>query len=324
MHLCRISADRVIWLVIGCVLLVLGCGGPQRPRSSSSGWYLVQFEGAALSARRSTGGPWHTGATDGSSAIIGGLIGLAVGYPEAGFALGSALVSDPEFEAPAPFVIVKIAGDTYRISPIGQTLAPKWAQPIAIPYGRYTSETPALIQILDAVDEGLLGQKSITVGELLQTGPRTLTDIGDVSSLDIDVQRMPPRARVEIEMYVNARRSLNQLIETGDRDWAAIPVWNGDHVTIRAAGEVCPSSPTPCYGPEGAEAGRWRGYNYEEFADARHASLVGVLPGQALEVGSGLDFVAAESGLLLLFVNDTDEGNNEGGFEVRVVVEPGR
>jgi hypothetical protein len=124
-------------------------------------------------------------------------------------------------------------------------------------------------------------------------------------------------------MYVDARRSLDHLIHRGDRSWAAIPVWNGDRISIRAAGEVCPSRPTPCYGPGGAEEGRWQRYNYDEFEDARHASLVGVLPGQALEVGPALEFVATESGLLLLFVNDTDEGNNEGGFEVRVVVEPG-
>lgn len=65
---------------------------------------------------------------------------MAVGYPEVRFALGSALVSTPEPEAPAPYVVVKIGGDTYRISAIGKTLAPRWMQPIAVPAGRYARQ----------------------------------------------------------------------------------------------------------------------------------------------------------------------------------------
>jgi hypothetical protein len=43
-----------------------------------------------------------------------------------------------------------------------------------------------------------------------------------------------------------------------------------------------------------------------------------------LALGSQRTFVAEESGLLLLFVNDTDLGNNSGGFNVLVTVDPAR
>lgn len=315
-------ARRVITMVVVIAMGPTGCGGPQRPRAQRTAWHELQFKGAALSARRASGEPWHMRGADQSASLIGGLIGMAIGYPSVGFALGSALASEPAPEAPAPYVVLKVGGDTYQLSPIGQTLAPRWSQPIAVPAGRYASKTPALIQILDAVDGGVLGQRMTTIGELLVPGPRTLTDIGDVASLDLEVRAMQPRQAVGVDLFVDARRSLDELMAAEDPRWAAIPVWNGDVITIRATGEVCPSRPTPCFGPGGAEPGRWRSYNYAEFREARHASLVALLPGQAIHVGEESRFVVEQAGFLLLFVNDTDEGNNDGGFSAHVEIVP--
>lgn len=315
-HGCRYQA------FVAALLLVAGCAGGQHPAASAVGtaWHELHFKGAALPSRRASGAPWHAGAEDASSVLLGGLIGLAVGYPEAGFALGSALVSVPEPEAPAPYVVVKVAGDTYKISPIGRTLAPHWAQPIAIPAGLYPPRTPALVQVLDAVDHGILGQRETTIGELLAPGARTLTEIGEVASLDLEVRAMAPRPDVTVELFVNGERNLDQLERGDDRRWTAVPIWNGDTITVRAVGQVCPSDPNECFGPEGAGPGRWRSYNYDVFADAPHASLVALLPGQAVPIGQGATFVAEQSGFLLLFVNDTDEDNNTGGYDVRVDV----
>jgi len=47
-----------------------------------------------------------------------------------------------------------------------------------------------------------------------------------------------------------------------------------------------------------------------------------VLAGQAEVVGRRRTFTAKESGWLLLFVNDTDPGNNRGELEVDVTVTP--
>ena len=133
---------------------------------------------------------------------------------------------------------------------------------------------------------------------------------------------MKPRPLVSVELFVDARRSVDALKDGADPRWTVVPIWNGDTVTIRTTGEVCPSEPTPCFGPAGAEPGRWANYNYDAFATSRHASLVAVLPGQAIAVGAERAFVAEQAGFLILFVNDTDEGNNTGGFDVRVDIAP--
>ena len=312
----------VLASLLTAVIGVTGCAGAQRPGTGGTAWHEIRFKGAALPARRASGAPWHTSGSDSSASLLGGLIGLAVGYPEVGFALGSALTSEPEPEAPAPYVVLKVGGDTYQLSPIGQTLAPRWSQPIAVPSRRYAAKSPVLIQILDAIDGGVLGQRTTTIGELLSQGARTLTDIGDVASLDVEVRPMKPRARVGVELFVDARHSVDELRDGVDPRWTAIPLWNGDTVSIRATGQVCPSRPTPCFGPAGAEPGRWENYNYDAFARSRHASLVAVLPGQAVTVGPERSFVAEQSGFLILFVNDTDEGNNTGGFNVHVDITP--
>ena len=310
-------------VVVLSLFFVSACGGAQQQAVSySPGWYEVTFTSAALPARRASGASWHTGPGDNSSAVLFGLLGLAVGFPVEGFALGSAMTTEPSPEAPAPYVVVKIAGDTYRISPVGQTLSPTWQQPIAIPSQRYPPSTPALIQVLDAIDQGLLGQLETTAGELLTPGHRTLTGIGEVASLDVTVHARPTRLPLEYELRVDPRRSLDELVNGADPDWIPIPVWNGDRVAVRAEGKVCPSRPEPCFGPEGAPPPRWQSYNYDGFKDSPHAALVGLLPGQPLQLGPGASFIAEEAGFLLLFVNDTDEGNNDGYLAVVVSVEP--
>jgi hypothetical protein len=317
-----------LWQVgVIAALGALGCGGAPHasaPRVEPGAWYELRFVGAALPARRASGAAWHQEGSDRSASVLGGLLGLAVGYPEIGLALGSALSTEPEPEAPAPMVVVKIEGDEYELAPIGQTLAPRWTQPIAIPAARYRADAQVILQIRDAIDDGVIGQRSMTVGELLQPGARTLTELGEVASLDVAVRAMPARAAVTFELYVDGTRSLEELKNGADRRWAPVPVWNGDRVTVRASGEICPSRPTPCFDAAGAAPGKWSSYNYQELSQARHASLVGLLPGQAIELGAEASVGVAQAGFLLLFVNDTDEGNNSGGFDVQVTVEPAR
>jgi hypothetical protein len=79
---------------------LLGCGGAARGKDdgerratgasgAGSEWYEICFKGAALPARRASGAPWHSSGSDSSLGLLGGLVGLAVGYPELGFVLGS-------------------------------------------------------------------------------------------------------------------------------------------------------------------------------------------------------------------------------------------
>jgi hypothetical protein len=184
---------------------------------------------------------------------------------------------------------------------------------------------PVLIQIMDAIDNSLLGQQSLTVDALFSQPERTLTNLGPIASLDVRVHPAPPRRRADFDFVVPGEASLQALTQGQYPTWQAVPVWNGDLVTIAAAGTVCPSRmSSDCFGPQGAGEGRWRSYSYDDFKDIPHASLVGEAPGVRYPVGPQAQFRVEQSGYLLLFVNDADTDNNHGAFQVHVSVDPPR
>lgn len=285
------------------------------------GWYAVHFKSARFDSRRANGEPWHTSPSDNTAVLVGGLIGLAVGYPTLGLSLGKA-ASDKGGDplAPAPFVDLKIDDVTYRVSPVGRTYAPAWNQPIAIDARRRHGNEQVIIQVRDGVDDSMIAQYETTLAELLAAATRTFTAPDSVSSIDVAVAAMPGREPAEYVLHVPSTMSLESLAATGATGWHPIPVWNGDTVTIEATGAVCPSSRRECFDPNGAEPGRWKNYSY--FPELRHASLVALAPGNTYGVGASGAFQVAQSGSVLLFVNDTDVRNNDGAFEARVVVMP--
>jgi hypothetical protein len=308
------------------LLLCAACGGGQHARAPriEPGWYVVQLTNARLDARRPDGRPWHTSESDKTALIIGGLIGLAAGYPGLGLALGEA-ASDPGGDplAPAPFIDLKLEGETARVSPVGRTYAPNWRQPIAIDARRRRGDERVIIQIRDAVDESVIAERETTLGELLARPAQTFTRLGAVMSLDVVVSPMPARPPAEYRIVVPATVRFEDLAREGAPGWRPIPVWNGDTVEVEARGRVCPSSRTnECFDPNGAEPGRWEGYSY--FKQIPHASLVAAVPGEGVPIGVHRVFRVSQAGWVLLFVNDDDVGNNAGGFEVRVVVTPPR
>jgi hypothetical protein len=316
-------------VLVAVTVGAMACGGAgpgaSWPDDSGSSWRVVQFENAVLAARRPDGGPWHASPPDHTGTIVGGLLGLAVGNPGLGTVLGATLDRGGDPLAPAPYVVLKIGGAAYAISPTAQTYAPAWLQPIAIDTRRLHGDDPVLIQIMDALDNALLGQQELTVDALFAAPERTLTNLGPVASLDVRILPAPARRPAAFDFVVPGEASLQALNSGRYPNWQRIPVWNGDLVTVAASGRVCPSSmSSDCFGPGGAEPGRWRSYSYDDFKDVPHASLVGEVPGMRLAIGPGTRFVAAQSGYLLLFVNDSDTDNNHGAFHVHVTVDPPR
>jgi len=314
------------WLLFA-MLLPAACGGAQSPGTPSfrPGWYMVQFANARLDARRPDGSPWHTSAGDNTALLLGGLIGLATGNPALGVAVAE-VASDPGGDplAPAPFVDLKIEGETFRVAPVGRTYAPAWQQPIAIDARRRWGSEHVIVQIRDGVNDSAIAQLEMTLGELLVRRAQTFTELGSVMSLDVNVTPMPARQAAVYELTVPSTMKIEALVEQGAPGWQPVPVWNGDIVTIEADGAVCPSSPRECFDPDGADPGRWRSYNYDGYRDDPHVSLVAAVPGERLRIGHGRTFTVAQSGRVLLFVNDTDVGNNTGAFDVRVTVTPPR
>jgi hypothetical protein len=309
------------WLI--ALAFWIACGGPQHTTASrpSSGWYIVQFTGARLDARRADGSPWHTSPGDSTALIIGGLIGLAAGNPALGLTLGEA-VADPGGDplAPAPFIDLKIEGETYRVSPVGRTYAPNWKQPVAIDARGRRGDEPVIVQIRDAVNDSTIAQFEMPLAQLLAQPAQTFTGLGAVMSLDMTVAPTV-RQRSEYRVTVPATIELEDLARTGAPGWRPIQVWNGDTIAVEARGSVCPSSRSECFGPDGAEPGRWESYSY--LKNAPHASLVAAaVPGEAYPIGVRRVFRVTQSGSVLLFVNDNDVDNNSGAFEARVTVTP--
>lgn len=255
--------------------------------------------------------------------LIGGLLGLAVGYPELGLSIGNAM-SDPggEPKAPIPYLEIKVADETYRISAVRRTYAPTWDQPILIDARHRSGEEPAIVQIIDGVDNSVIGQYETTLAKLLSTPAQTITRLGSVMSLDVRVRPSLPRQPTEYHITVPSTMTLNALAAQGAPNWRPIPVWNGDTMEITATGSVCPSRPTPCFDPNGAQPGRWVRYSYDGFQSVPHAALVAIAPGENYGIGTGRTFRVTQSGHVLLFVNDTDIGNNDGAFDARVIVMP--
>jgi hypothetical protein len=266
---------------------------------------------------------WHTRPSDSTALIIGGLIGLAAGYPALGLTLGEA-ASDPGGDplAPAPFIDLKIEGETHRISPVGRTYAPSWKQPVAIDARGRRGDEHVIIQIRDAVNDSAIAQHETTLAELLARPTQTFTRLGAVMSLDMTVAPMPARQRAEYEVIVPSTIRFEDLTRAGAPGWRPVPVWNGDTVTVEARGAVCPSSRDECFGPNGAQPGRWESYSY--FKDAPHASLVAAVPGEGAPINGRRTFQVTQSGSVLFFVNDKDVNNNSGAFEVLVTVTPPR
>lgn len=307
------------------------CGGAAgRHKTRAAGQrYKITIVEAALASHRPDGSAWHVQEPDGSTVLLGGLIGLALGYPMVGLAAGEALQGGAREYPPNPYVELKIGPDTFKTLPAGPTLAPHWHYPIAVNAAAYHPAETVIIMIRDGYDKGVISQTQIPLGALLSRPLSRFFELGSVITLDVAVARLPePPAYQVYELEVPADRSADELVEaeragTGSRTWRRVPLLNGDMVRIRAGGQVCPSSwdAGDCFDAHGAP-GRWQSYNYPEFGHAPHAALVGVYADRLVLVGTGTLFRAERSGWLMLFVNDTDEGNNRGSFDVIVEVNP--
>jgi len=97
------SASRLSVRILLVTSAMVACGGVDHPRRGRplGQWYSIQFIEASLTSTRPDGSPWHMSRGDNSLALLGGLVGLAIGDPSTGFSIGSAL-SDPGGDPLAP------------------------------------------------------------------------------------------------------------------------------------------------------------------------------------------------------------------------------
>lgn len=158
--------------------------GPQIEK----GVYTIRIKGATIAPRRPDGSPWHVTKADSSAVLVGAAAGLVVGNPELGMEVGGTFADrggDPL--APLAYVRVKLAGSTFTIPPGERSYSPVWDQPIEIDTRNFFGDELVVIEVVDAVDSGLLAYANVSLSELLATPAQTLTNLeGSVPSLDVE------------------------------------------------------------------------------------------------------------------------------------------
>ncbi len=277
-------------------------------------WTEVRFKSAVIASRRPSGDAWHLSERTSAGAALGMLLATISGLPApVGRLLGSELDAESEPLAPAPYVVIRIAGEVIKIRPLGRSYSPAWDAPIAVVDDRFRNDEHVLLQVMDGVDDSLIGQKQLTLAELLEPGTHTIVDVGAVASLTFTTTRQGPRDALDAEFIVQGDRS---------GEAPSIEVLNGDHVEVVASGKVCPSSlSSRCADPDGIK-GEWRSYNLRGGAELPHAALVAVSAEGVRLVGTHGRLRPNEPGRIVFVVNDTDSGNNSGAFRLRVRITP--
>src|SRR5262249_6866843 len=152
--------------------------------------------------------------------------------------------SDPGGDplAPAPYLLVTVAGTRHRVAPVERTYSPSWSQPFVLDARRLRGDEPVLIQVMDAVDDALIAQVELPVRALLHRASRTFTQLGPIASLDVEIAPTPAWPGRKYELRIPANASLQALLQGTAASWAPIPVMNGETIRIEAAGRVCPST----------------------------------------------------------------------------------
>ena len=94
----------------------------------------------------------------------------------------------------------------------------------------------------------------------------------------------------------------------------------GQTVIISAKGSVRPSTGSDVSsGPDGTTAVQIWQDSFSFRSDWPHEAVIARIGGgDYILIGSGQQFTVENGGTLELGVNDTDPGNNEGGFEIEI------
>jgi hypothetical protein len=335
----RFTCGVRVLVLVGCVVALAasttsrnGPVGVARPGAVGGGgslgnddlalapYHRITVVSAALSATRPDGSPWHTRAPSQTWKVIGGIAGVFAGQPDLGMAAGSLFDSGGRSFGPAPIVTISFNGTTYETAALAPTLNALWNEDIIIDTSRSRAADRVVIMVRDGIDEaGVIARTELTLGDLVARDGHTLSMGASVASLELRVRAASPQPRYEVV----------QVTSQGLR----IAFEGGDIVDLDADGEVCVSD-EKCFGPDGdfdyevtgslrdLERPLPRGYRYNRpgLTLARHGSLVATFEGRPFPIGSSTRLRIPRSGELILWINDTDTGNNSGAFTVSVLV----
>jgi hypothetical protein len=328
-----------------CALAMSSLGGACATSGGSTGIqefgdranYKVTVVSASISASRPDGQPWHTQEPGPGVNIVKSLATLSRVplLPEVIDAFAqergrSASVS------PSPLVEVHVGKLVLDSGPIRTTLRPQWNWSFALDPLENADDDPITFVVRDADGQGELGRYQTNVGKLIEKRNLQESAGPSVGLLQISAEPMEePRASHTYQFAVPANQSMLSLVlrarAGASSGWVPIPLLNGDSIRIEAKGNatihpgilqgVPFSEPSD---PDGLPpSGRGRPNPIPECAELPHSALVAAFAGECKFIGRRFEARnIPRAGQLLLGINDTDVGNDQGGYEVTVWVNP--
>ncbi len=234
-----------------------------------------------------------------------------------------------------PVVRIEIGDRVIRTYPVPNSATPRFDYAAILDRAALENGDSALFQVIDyngAGDESVLAKKLVTNKTLLAPGTRTVAVGGASVTYRIEVVSSEPRTyhyRVAgDQQFSDLAKKATIAVKSSDGNYVAIPVAEGETVSITATGKVRPSAkkhPDIVAGPDGIPTKSTKiQYNQPGFRSpgVNHAALIGQLGPDGFVVGSKKSVTAKTSGLLLLGVNDLKVSDNDGGYDVTVTVTP--
>jgi hypothetical protein len=234
-----------------------------------------------------------------------------------------------------PVVRIELGDRVIRTYPVPNSATPRYDYAAIIDRSSVDAGDSALVQVIDyngEHDENVLAKKLVPVKTLLAPGTRTVTVGAATVTYRVEAVSSEPRVyhyRVAGDQQM-ADLAKNATIanKSSDGNYVAVPVAEGEVVTVSATGKVRPSAkkhPTIFAGPDGIPTISTKiQYNQPGFRSpgVNHAALIGQLGQDGFVVGANKTINAKSSGLLLLGVNDLKVSDNDGGYDVTVTVTP--
>jgi hypothetical protein len=307
------------------------------PPTTALGRYKVTIVNASIASKRPDGKPWHVQRPNGALKLVAGVAGRFLGVGDTGAEIG-AMVSGGEKEvAPRAYVELHVAGTSYRTFAEDPTLAPAWNHELAVDLDGVGLDSPVVLLIKDGLDDGVIGQGQLTVGQLIGQPGHTVAGSASVPIISLAVAPLAPKHSELVTVTVPANLTFEQLTApnapaaTGYR---VIHVEAGDQITVKAQGQVCIDDIGGCYGPEGLQKGlpvpgsfsriAWIGAedSYDSFKTSPHGTLVAMVGGVPARIAKETTFAPHRSGDIVLFVNDRNPAKNRGSFQVEVRINP--
>jgi hypothetical protein len=289
--------------------------------------YLVTVHAVSVDPRRPDGSPWDDGATEPKPTPLPAepMASYLKRHPElieTVAVLGDPAL-DPEVARNArktpgadPIVFIGIGDEIFR-SPVMPGVGDTHLSGFTIVTPPLAADAIFAVTVVDRDGPDVFEVLGTTTAPLTQMTAGAIIELprfGAVASLTFKVK--------PVAAEPNAPPRVTKLAIPGKPTWtdSGIDLVAGQDVLIEAAGEVCTKgdSRVHCGGPEGqakpAES------NLPGFATRGHGGLIAAIGDVRFAVGRELHFSAPVSGRLYLGINDKDDGNNQGRFDVRVTV----